>query len=144
MNLFFKLQSAFWQSQTVTVFKCCLIKLPPYISFEKHIYILVLEMARPGNQHCASCIGTLSYRVTGGCEPDSSSGNMSDARMTSSRPDNGCYGRQLLQPNSVACPQPVIAASGHEIDCRPVNRVPRWPGVDSLVVAYQRHVHGNS
>jgi len=38
-----------------------LTKLLPYILFEKYIYILALEMASPGNQHCASCIvGTLS------------------------------------------------------------------------------------
>jgi len=29
---------------------------------DKYIYIfLALEMASPGNQHCASCIGTLSF-----------------------------------------------------------------------------------
>ena len=28
----------------------------------KHIF-LVLEMASPGNQHCASCIGTLSFPI---------------------------------------------------------------------------------
>jgi len=28
-----------------------LIKLLPYILFEKYIYILALEMASPGNQH---------------------------------------------------------------------------------------------
>jgi len=32
----------------------------PYILLEKCIYILALEMASPGNQHCANCIGTLS------------------------------------------------------------------------------------
>jgi len=30
---------------------------------EKNIYILTLEMASPGNQHCASCIGTLPFRI---------------------------------------------------------------------------------
>jgi len=29
--------------------------------FEKHIYILALEMASPWIQHCASCIGALSF-----------------------------------------------------------------------------------
>jgi len=30
--------------------------------FEKYIYnILALEMASPGNQHCANCVGTLSF-----------------------------------------------------------------------------------
>ena len=30
----------------MTVFECCLIKLLPYILFEKYIDILALEMAR--------------------------------------------------------------------------------------------------
>jgi len=38
-----------------------MIKLLPYILNEKHVYILALEMASQGNQHCASCIGTLSF-----------------------------------------------------------------------------------
>jgi len=40
---------------------CCLIKLLLYILSEKYIYILSSEMASPGNQHCANCIGTLSF-----------------------------------------------------------------------------------
>ena len=43
--------------------KCCLIKLLPYILFEKCIYIFALEMASPGNQHCANCIDTLSFPI---------------------------------------------------------------------------------
>jgi len=43
-QLFLKLQSAFWQFQTITVPECRLIKLLPYILFEKYIYILALEM----------------------------------------------------------------------------------------------------
>ena len=46
--------------KTITVSECCLIKLLPCILFEKYITILALEMASPGNQHCAICIGTLS------------------------------------------------------------------------------------
>jgi len=34
-----------------------------YISFEKYTYILALEMASPWNQHCANCIGKLSFRI---------------------------------------------------------------------------------
>ena len=45
----------------MTVSEWCLIKLLPYILFEKYIYILLLEMASLGNQHCANCIGTLSF-----------------------------------------------------------------------------------
>jgi len=45
-----KLQSAFWQFQTITVSECYLIKLLPYILFEKYIYIYIsaLEMAGIG------------------------------------------------------------------------------------------------
>ena len=35
------------------------MKLLRYILFEKYINILALEMASPGNRHCASCIGAL-------------------------------------------------------------------------------------
>jgi len=31
--------------------------------FEKYIYILALELASLGNQHCANCIGTLSFPI---------------------------------------------------------------------------------
>ena len=40
------------------------MKLLPYILLEKYIYILSLQIASPGNQHCASCIGTLSFPVS--------------------------------------------------------------------------------
>jgi len=33
------------------------------ILFEKYIFILAWEMASPGNQHCANCIGTLSFPI---------------------------------------------------------------------------------
>ena len=36
----------------------------PYNLFEKYIYILALETASPGNQHCVSCIGTLSFPIS--------------------------------------------------------------------------------
>ena len=52
------------QFQTIAVPECCLIKLLPCISFEKYIYILALEMASPGNQYCANCIGTLSFPIS--------------------------------------------------------------------------------
>ena len=45
----------------ITVSECCLIKLLPCILFEKYIYVLALKMASPWNQHCVSCIGTLSF-----------------------------------------------------------------------------------
>jgi len=48
----------------LTVSESCLMKLLPYILFEKYIYILALEMASPWNQHCANCIGALSFPIT--------------------------------------------------------------------------------
>jgi len=43
-------------------FRLLFDKNASYILFEKkHIYILALEMASSGNQHCANCIGTLSF-----------------------------------------------------------------------------------
>jgi len=30
---------------------------------KKYIYFLALELASPGNRHCASCIGTLSFPI---------------------------------------------------------------------------------
>jgi len=45
----------------LVISECCLIELLPYILFEKYINILELEMASPGNLHCANCIGTLSF-----------------------------------------------------------------------------------
>jgi len=57
-----KLQSAFWQSQTLAVSECCLTKLFRYILFEKYINISALEIASPWIEHCASCIGALSFR----------------------------------------------------------------------------------
>jgi len=38
-------------------------KILPYILFEKHVNFLALEMVSPGNQHCANCIGTLSFPI---------------------------------------------------------------------------------
>jgi len=37
--------------------------LLPFILSGKYIYILELEMASPGNQHCVSCIGALSFPI---------------------------------------------------------------------------------
>ena len=34
-----------------------------FILLEKYVCILALEMASPGNQHCANCIGTLSFAM---------------------------------------------------------------------------------
>ena len=48
----------------MTVSKCCLIKLLPYILVEKYINILAAsEMASPGNRHCVNCIGTVSCPI---------------------------------------------------------------------------------
>jgi len=39
------------------------MKMLPYTLFEKYIYSLALEIASAGNQHCANCIGTLSFGI---------------------------------------------------------------------------------
>jgi len=49
--------------RTCAVSECCLIKSLSCILSEKYIYILAPEMASPGNQHCANCIGTLSFPI---------------------------------------------------------------------------------
>ena len=49
INLFFKLQLAFWQFQTITVSECCLTKLLSVYFIWKYIYILALKMASQGN-----------------------------------------------------------------------------------------------
>jgi len=36
-------------------------KIASVYFIEKYIYILALEVASPGNQHCANCIGKLSF-----------------------------------------------------------------------------------
>ena len=49
----------------MTVSECGLIKLFPCILFQRYICILALAMASPGNGHCAKCIGTLSFPISG-------------------------------------------------------------------------------
>ena len=46
-SVFSNCNQHFVNLQTVTVSECCLIKLLPYILFEKYIYILALEIAGP-------------------------------------------------------------------------------------------------
>jgi len=83
----------------------------------------------------------VTMSVTGGeldrATVSSSSITAADTWLTSSR--DGCYGRQILKPNSSTCPQSSVRNAGQEINCR----VPRWPGIDTLIGAYQRYVHGN-
>jgi len=64
LKFIFNCNQHFGIFQTVTVSECCLMKLLPYILFEKYIYVFALEMASPGNRHCASCIGTPSFPRT--------------------------------------------------------------------------------
>ena len=61
---FLRLQPAFWQFYTITVYQCFLIKLLSYVLFQKYIYILALEMASPDNRHCANCIGAFSFATS--------------------------------------------------------------------------------
>ena len=63
LNLLYKTAISTLVISNITVSECCLMKLFPYILFEKYTYILVLEMASQGNEHCANCIGTLSFPI---------------------------------------------------------------------------------
>ena len=54
--------SAFERVKIASRIVSYLVKLLPYTIFDKYIYnYLALEMASPGNQHRANCIGTLSF-----------------------------------------------------------------------------------
>jgi len=39
-------------------------KIASVYFFQNYIHILALEMAIPGNQHCANCVGTLSFPIS--------------------------------------------------------------------------------
>ena len=47
-----------------------MIKLLPYILFEKYINIVALEIASPGNRHYANYIGTLLFPMGADSVPD--------------------------------------------------------------------------
>jgi len=80
-----------------------------YILFEKYIYILALEMASPGNQHCANCIGTLSFTMALSVRVDSSVSVISSPyfqfvyqkTVRSQPPEKRIYRCQLTEPVSV-------------------------------------------
>jgi len=61
MSLFFKTAISILVISNHNSYGVLFDKLLPYILFEKYIYILALETARPENQHCANCIGTFSF-----------------------------------------------------------------------------------
>jgi len=42
-------------------------KISSVYIIRKYTYILALEMASPRNQHCANCIGTLSFPISRSC-----------------------------------------------------------------------------
>jgi len=61
---FFKIPITILLVSNTTVSERCLMKLFSYILVEEYINSLALEMASPKNQHCDSCIGTLSFPIT--------------------------------------------------------------------------------
>jgi len=63
----------------------------------KNIYISALEMASPGNQHCANCIGTLSFPIRIVFMTDKSGVRI--VRRLSPRP-HASRRRQLQQPQA--------------------------------------------
>jgi len=62
-NLFFETAVSILVISNHNSFRVLFEKLLPYTFFEKYIYILALKTASPGNQHCANCIGTLSFSL---------------------------------------------------------------------------------
>jgi len=66
MNLFFKTAFTILVISNHNSFRVLFDKIAsvgPTFYLKKYMYILALEMASPGIQHCASCIGTLSFRT---------------------------------------------------------------------------------
>ena len=61
ISLFFKTAISILVISNRNSFRVLFDKVLPYLLFEKYIFILALEVASPGNQHCANCIGTLSF-----------------------------------------------------------------------------------
>jgi len=61
INIFFETAIGILVISEHNSFRVRFDKMLPYILFEKYIYILALEMASPGNQHCVNCIGALSF-----------------------------------------------------------------------------------
>ena len=51
--------SAYLQS----AFPACVCLLRTEVCRKLYIYILALETASPGNQHCANCIGAISFPI---------------------------------------------------------------------------------
>jgi len=119
MKFFFKLQSAFWPFQTVTVSECRLIKLLPCIFFEKNIYILALEMASTGNRHCANCIGTLSFPI--GVQFSSFAVRPTEQALGVSVKAN-CSHRHARHDDTVVCVR-VALSSACELDFPQLNTV---------------------
>ena len=62
--IFLNCNQHFANFKIITVSWCCLTKLLLYIFVQKYIQLLALEIASPGNQHCANCIGTLSFPIS--------------------------------------------------------------------------------
>ena len=59
-NLFFKTTVSILLISNHSSFRVLFDKIASVYFFEKYIYILALEMASRGNQHCTNCTGTLS------------------------------------------------------------------------------------
>jgi len=64
INLFFETAISIWLISDHKSFRVLSEKSFPYILFDKYIDIFAHKMASPGNQHSASCIGTLSFPIS--------------------------------------------------------------------------------
>jgi len=90
--------------------ECCLIKLLPYILFEKYISILPLEMASPGNQHCVNCIGTLSFPIANPNQGD----DVRDGSFREGQATGGRYPRANVWSQHVARESPNYISDNSE------------------------------
>ena len=63
MNLFFLTTISILVISNHNSFRVLFDEIALVYYIWKYIYILALEMASPGNQHCANCIGTLLFPI---------------------------------------------------------------------------------
>jgi len=63
LNLFFLTATSIFVTSNHKSFRVLFNKIASVYFIRQIIHILALEMASPGNQHCAYCIGTVSLPI---------------------------------------------------------------------------------
>jgi len=79
-----------------------------YILFEKYIHILSLEMVRPGNQHRADCIGTLSFPTAHSLQQWSSSTSSQCSTSAAKTPQTQQYHLSMLNQRCQDTTDPAV------------------------------------